>query len=816
MQARRVCFVAILFVWIPLARAEPDLPTRAVNLLQQRCSQCHSDSVSMSGLRLTAREHLLKGGTRGAAIVPGDAQKSRLYQFVSHAAQPAMPPGKQLAAEEISTLREWIDAGAQWTDTAAVASKSQWWSFQKPVAPAVPSLSSDWVRSPIDAFILAKLNAQNLKPAPEAERVQLVRRAYFDLHGLPPTPDQVRAFVSNKAPDAWEKLIDELLASPRYGEKWGRHWLDLVRYGDTSGFEQDPYNLEAWRFRDYVVKSFNDDKPYDRFVKEQIAGDELWPDDPQACTGTGYFCVGANRDMLFKVEDQNRIETLTDYVDTTSSVFLGLSVGCARCHDHKFDPIPQRDYYRMQAIFAPAVKTRVFLDYNPARGYDLAENSRQVKLRDMGSEIERLQARSKKLVLETKFAHVAPEVRKAYETDEAKRTPEQQEMVEANKKTLVVRDEDIRAGMTQEETERLHAIEKRLVSMFAGYKPPPMAPGIMDVGREAPRTYIAERGNPLVRGDRVEPGFLTVLGGGDIKEPAEDATSTGRRRALAEWLANADNPLTARVMVNRIWHYHFGRGIVATPSDYGIRGQPPSHPELLDWLAGQFVQRGWSMKQMHRMIMTSSTYRQSARSSDGAIQRDPQNIYLSHVNRRRLESEELRDAMLLVSGDLNLKMGGIPVVPPLDKDELYGIIGDPANAWVVTSDTSEHTRRSAYLMSRRAFRAPMFELFDSPDGILPCPRRENSTIAPQSLTLLNGRFTVEQSKSLAAKLEKAAPEERIANAWQRVLGRDPNPSERAKADAFLAAQKKNLGSDSAALQELVRGLFNINEFLYVE
>jgi Protein of unknown function (DUF1553). len=389
-------------------------------------------------------------------------------------------------------------------------------------------------------------------------------------------------------------------------------------------------------------------------------------------------------------------------------------------------------------------------------------------------------------------------------------------MVEANKKTLVIRDEDIRANMTQEETERLHAIEKRLVSMFAGYKPPPMAPGIMDAGREAPRTYIAVRGNPLVRGDRVEPGFLSVLGGGDVKEPPEEATTTGRRRALAEWLTAAENPLTARVMVNRIWHYHFGRGIVATPSDYGTRGQAPSHPELLDWLATQFVQRGWSIKQMHRIIMTSSVYRQSARASQEALQRDPQNIYLSHANRRRLESEELRDAMLLVSGDLNPKMGGIPVVPPLDKDELYGIIGDPASAWVVTSDAGEHTRRSVYLLSRRAFRAPMFELFDSPDGILPCPRRENSTIAPQSLTLLNGRFTVEQAKSLAAKLEKDPPEERVANAWWRVLGREPNPSERATAEAFLAAQKKNLASDSAAWRELVRGLFNINEFLYVE
>src|SRR6185295_9190479 len=308
----------------------------------------------------------------------------------------------------------WIDSGAAWPDKMTAAPKSQWWAFQKPKRPVVPVAGS--ASNPIDAFLLAKLESKSLKPAGEADRVTLARRAYYDLHGLPPTAEQVQKFVNDKSPEAYGKMIDELLASPRYGEKWGRHWLDLVRYGDTSGFEQDPYNLEAWRFRDWVIKSFNQDKPYDRFVKEQLAADELWPGDPEACTGTGYFCVGPNRDMLFKVEDQNKIETLTDFVDTTSSVFLGLSVGCARCHDHKFDPIPQKDYYRMQAIFAPAVKTRVFLDYNPARNYDLAENSRQVRLRQIGDEIDRIMSTSRKRVLAPKLAGAPPLLREALNT----------------------------------------------------------------------------------------------------------------------------------------------------------------------------------------------------------------------------------------------------------------------------------------------------------------------------------------------------------------------------------------------------------------
>ena len=626
----------------------------------------------------------------------------------------------------------------------------------------------------------------------------MIRRAYFDLHGLPPAAEKIDSFVNDKSPDAYDKLIDELLASPRYGEKWGRHWLDLVRYGDTSGFEQDPYLLYAWRYRDYVIDSFNQDKPYDRFVKEQIAGDELYPDDPVAQSGTGYFTVGPNRDMLYKVEDVNRIETLTDYVDTTGSVFLGLSVGCARCHDHKFDPIPQRDYYRMQAIFVPAEKTRVFLQYDPARGYDLAENLRHAKLREMGDQLESILRPYQKKLSDEKLAKLPADVRDAFATDEAKRTPAQRAIVEENRRKINAPPEQVRAALTPDHAAALHKIEIQLVSMFTGFKAGPFAPSVHDISREAPKTFLPQRpGKPP---EEVGPGLLTALGGGDIPEPPVDAISTGRRKALAEWIASPSNPTAARVMVNRIWQYHFGKGIVSTVSDFGVRGSAPSHPELLDWLATEFMANGWSMKKLHRQIMLSSAYRQSSTPSPEALERDAENRLLSHMNRRRLFPEEIRDSMLQSSGALNLKMGGRPVVPPVAREELYGLSQSADNMWIITANAEEQNRRSIYMLSRRTFRPAMFESFDAPDGIRSCSRREASNTAPQSLTLLNGRWTVDESKRLAAAVAKDdAGESAVAtSAWRRILGRDPDSEELERARKFVRDQKSELGSLSGA------------------
>jgi len=792
----------------PVQGISQTLPERARAVLEQRCLSCHGEQLAMSGLRLMTRDQVLQGGSRGPAVKPGDPASSLLFKTLGHTDKLAMPPTGKLPAGEVEILRAWIEKGAEWPQSKGQAASSQWWAFSKPQCPTVPEVSG--IKNPIDAFVAQKLKAVGIEPVAEADRLTLLRRACFDLHGLPPTSEQAKAFLSDTTPDAWERLVDSLLASPRYGEKWARHWLDLIRYGDTSGFEQDPYTLEAWRYRDYVIKSVNDDKPYDRFVKEQIAGDELWPDDAEARTGTGYYRVGANRDMLFKVEDLNLVEKLTDYVDTTSTVFLGLTTGCARCHDHKFDPISQRDFYRMQAIFAPAVNDRVFLEYNTARFYDIAANGREFKLRQIGAEIDRIQKPYRERFRQERIAKLSGVAQAAIALPEDKRTPEQQALVTESEKELKVTDDEVRAALSEVDRDRLHRIEKRLVSMFAGYAPPPMAPGIIDVGREAPRTYVALRGNPELPGEEVRPGFLAVLGGGDIPPPPPHAKTTGRRKALAEWLASAENPLFGRVMANRLWQYHFGQALLRTPSDFGTRAGRPSHPELLDWLATEFAGRKWSLKAMHKLIMTSDTYQRSSVASEKATQLDPGNFWLSHMNRRRLQAEEIRDAVLQVSGSLNLKVGGIPVVPPLEAEELFGLIGKPENAWVVTEDPAEHPRRSIYLLTRRTFQQPMFEAFDSPDGILSCSRRNESTTAPQSLSLLNSAFMLDQARIVASKVQA------VDEAWHRVLNRNPSESERVAAQSLVDRQTARLGSRQAALEELARGLMNLNEFLYVD
>ncbi len=798
--------IGLPLLLLPALASAAGTPEAAVAILQQRCGQCHGDSSGMSGLKVTSRENVLKGGSRGASIVPGKAAESLLYKAVAHTGDLAMPPGGALSAEDTSTIKEWIDSGAAWPSGGAPVAVSTWWSFRKPQRPQVPAGAAN----AIDAFIDRKLRAASVTPSPEADKLSLLRRATYDLLGLPPTQEQIDEFLKDSSPNAWEHLLDRLLASPRYGEKWGRHWLDLARYGDTAGFEQDPYLLLAWRFRDYVIKSFNDDKPYDRFVKEQIAGDELFPTEPEARTGTGFYRVGTNRDMLFKVEEINQVEKRNDMVDTTSAVFLGLTVGCARCHDHKFDPIPQKDYYRMEAIFAPAVNDRVFLDYNPARNYDISENSRTFRLWQIGEQIAKIEKPYKDQLRRQKIAALPDDVQAAILAKEDQRTPEQTTLVAKNANAIKVSSDEVMAALKPEDAERLQSISKRLLATFDGYGPPPMSPGLVNGGREAPRTFIAERGNPDAPGDEVHPGFLSVLGGGDIPDPPLHATSTGRRKALAEWIASPENPLFARVMANRIWQGHFGAGLVRTPSDFGVRSGSPAYPELLDWLATEFVNRKWSVKSMHKLVMMSDAYRRSANATDSAREKDPANDLISHMNRRRLESEEIRDASLAVSGDLNLKMEGTPVVPPLSREEMFGMIGNPASAWMVTPEAAEHNRRSIYMIVRRTFQQPMDQAFDSPDGVLTCPRRNESTTSPQSLALLNGGFMMERARSLATKVKSAQ------DAWQRIFGRLPSDEERTEADRFLAKQATLLGSREAANTELIRSLLNTNEFLYVD
>ncbi len=818
----RIWIAAVLVTAI--AAAAEDDTAKAQAILRSNCAQCHSKAVSMSGLDLDTRESALKGGTRGPAIVPGRAAGSKLIEAVERKGKLAMPPNQPLAAADVETLRRWIDAGAQWTGSPVPAT-SPWWAFQKVSKPASPKLSDNWAANEVDSFILDKLKAEKMRPASQASRATLARRAYLDLWGLPPTVEQVRRFAGDKSPGAWKNLIDTLLASPNYGEKWGRHWLDLVRYADTAGFELDSYIHDAWRYRDWVIDSFNSDKPYDRFIREQIAGDELFPENPVAHTGTGLYCVGPNRDLFPDQADINREETLTDFVDTTSAVFLGLTAGCARCHDHKFDPISQEDYYRVRAIFAPATKVKVALSRLESLGFDISESVREWKLREYGEQIRASQSRCQEKVRAAKMAALPEEAREALRRAGTERTPRQRELAAQFAQSAQAGEDEVRDCMNPEEAAQLREMEKALVRMYSGYRAKPFACGIADWWNVAPRTFLPAKGSRAER--EVQPGFFSILGGGEVPPPPEkrEATgpiplmpTTGRRSALAGWIANPGNPLTARVMVNRIWQYHFGRGLIATPSDFGTRSGRPAHPELLDWLAAEFVEKGWSIKVMHRLMMNSAAYRMDSTPSPEAAQRDPLNLLVSHHNRRRLSAEEIRDSMLAATGGLNPKRGGRPVVPPLTPEEKSTLTQRPADAWVLTTDTKEYSRRSIYMLQKRTFRMPMMEVFDAPETMLTCSRRDSSTTAPQSLSLFNGAFTMERARALAARLTADSDDDRTvaAEAWRRVLAREPDDAEQSRALAFLAAQSQNGTSRADSFVELVRALLNLNEFLYVD
>jgi hypothetical protein len=766
----------VAFAMIPLW-AQTDA-ARAV--LEKRCLSCHGQAQT-SGLDLRSAESAKKGGKRGPALVPGRAAESLLMRAVLREGDLKMPPGGPLPADEIALLRAWIDAGASWPKTGV--GEPEWWSFRKVVRPPAPA------GNPIDGFILRALAEKKLKPLPAADKRTLIRRAYLDLHGLPPEPAEVDAFVKNEAPDAYEKLIDRLLASPRYGERWGRHWLDVVRYADTGGFETDMYYANAWRYRDYAIQSFNEDKPYDRFVQEQIAGDEIWPDNIElngsydippekqkhleARIGTTLYTIGPTYHEAALNGEQLRYEWMTDAVDTTSSAFLGLTVACARCHDHKFDPISHRDYHRMMAIFAASEEREIPVVSKMEQFGFKSGYPRTLQVEEYKAAIQRIDqkaARRAKDEKETKLADATgKEVALKY-------TPEEKDerdrlIFELGKAALQAR------FSLQSATVLAHAEVVHDVRMTA-------------------------RGDFHGTGDKVGPGFPTVLGG------ATDIAAMDRRKALALWLTAPEHPLTARVMVNRVWAWHFGRGIVATPSDFGRQGERPSHPELLDWLASEFVSQGWSLKKLHRLILLSDAYRRSSASDGHNAKIDADNRYLWRMNRLRMDAETLRDAVLAVSGTLNLKMGGRAVIPPLTAEEKTGMWA--LNQWPVALDAAEHNRRSVYLYVKRSFPYPMFQTFDVPDSSASCPRRDTTTVAPQALALLNSEFMLEQARRLAERVRKQSaggPDLWIDTAWRLVLGRAPTASERERAQRFLA---------ESPLRELCLVLLNMNEFLYVD
>ena len=751
-------------------------------ILKDTCFKCHSHSADKvkGGLMLDSREGLLAGGDSGAAMVPGKPEESLLIKAVSYEdADLQMPPprkGDRLSAEQIEVLRQWIRDGAHWpgSDLPKTAKSKPftdedraWWAIQPMRRVEPPKVAGDtWSRDSIDRFVLQKMSAAGLKPAPEADRRTLIRRLSFDLTGLPASPEDIDRFVADPSPDAYEQLVARLLQSPRYGERWARHWLDLVRYAESDGYRVDDYRPNAWRYRDYVIKAFNDDKPYDRFIAEQLAGDEIAPNSPDAITATSFLRLWIyeynNRDAITQWQT-----ILNDVTDTTSDVFLGLGIQCAKCHDHKFDPILQKDYFRLQAYFAallprddvPAATAEEFLNYqSKLRAWE-------AKTAELRAEIDAIRRPYLDQADQDALSKLGQDLQGLIAKPRGERTPYEHQVAELAHQQVIYEEKYRTEGKIKgADRERLDALRKELAK-FDELKPASL-PDVMtatDVGPFAPATYVPKKKEL----GAIDPGILTLLDPAPAKiQPLPSApNSTGRRAELARWLTQPDNPLTSRVMVNRVWQYHFGRGLSVNASDFGRLGETPTHPELLDWLATEFVRNGWSLKKLHEVIVTSATYRQAADHPDLAagMTKDPDNKLLWHATIRRLEAEQIRDAMLAVSGELDLAPGGASVPP-----------GKP--------------RRTVYTKVMRNTRDPFLEVFDLPEGFTSTSKRNITTTPVQSLTMINGKFTLERARALAQRLLTSGRVEhadQIEEAFRQVLGRQPAPDERRMAASFL-------------------------------
>jgi len=778
-------------------------------LLADKCFTCHGQSA-MGGLRLDSREGMLKGGASGIpAVVPGDPEKSRMILAVRRLdSKLQMPPGDKLTADQIADLETWIRAGASWGEATdarapdkAAVDVQKFWSFQPVKHRSPPAVkNSGWVRTEVDRFILARLEEKKLKPVADIDKRALIRRATFDLTGLPPTPGEVEEFLKDKSDTAFAKVVDRLLASPQYGEKWGRHWLDVVRYADTSGCNSDFPIPSAYKYRNYVINSFNHDKPYDQFVREQIAGD-LLPAQTEAerfehVIATGYLAISRR----FGSRNNEFHLTIDDTIDNIGKAFLGLSISCARCHDHKYDPIPTSDYYALYGIFSSTryafPGTEIYRhtnDFVPLASGDAAERliKWQTELSGYDDKIERLN--DQKGALERK-------AKREKEKQGAESAPARDDEKAASGRTLesiVAELARIKARVTELEEQ-----EPRIEKAYA-----------VSEGTPA-NARIFRKGDPRNKGDEVPRGFLQVLGGSRVPD---DEKGSGRVE-LARWLTSSDNPLTARVMVNRIWQYHFGRGLVQTPNDFGTRGKAPTHPELLDYLARKFVESGWSVKAMHRLIMLSRAYQLSSQDDPRNAEADPGNDLQWRFNRRRLEAEEIRDSMLAISGSLDRSMGGPHPFPP-EKDWRY-------TQHVQFIADYDSNRRTVYLMQQRIRKQRLFEVWDGADTNATTPQRPVSTTPVQALFMLNDPFVHKQADLFAVRIGMAFGDDmrRITLGYELAFGRPPSKEELRIGIDYLRRVADELKSTAvpveqqprAALGSYCRMLFSSSEFLFVD
>ncbi len=938
-----------------VAAAEPEadsaVPARKVDfgrevrpLLAKRCYSCHGPDKAKGGLRLNVRDAALAELDSGAhAIVPGDVENSELVNRVASTDKSdRMPPeGAPLSSEQVDLLRRWVAQGAVWEEH---------WAFQRPVPQAPPAVKNPaWVRTPIDAFILHKLEQNQLAPSAPADKRVLMRRAYYDLTGLPPTPEEAAAFLQDAAPDAYERLIDRLLASPRYGERWGRHWLDVVRYADTNSFERDGVKPHAWRYRDYVIRAFNEDRPYDQFVREQLAGDELPQTTNDGLIATGYYRLGLWDDEPAD-RQQATFDVLDDIVATTGQVFLGLTVNCARCHDHKIDPIPQRDYYSLVSFFrgvtpmaysgpnvevpifpSPAAReeyaaktrdlqARVNAAQSRVTGFEesfrgLYEKSFAAALAPGANDLDDLEFRfyrdtwsrlpvfddlkpetvgrlpdqvitlapatrdtgfgfvftgvikaprdgdytftldaddGARLIVDGKpvveydgehelgsprqgsitlapgrvpfrleyfqkthkfglnLAWSGPEMELRPLSARPKHTPPLHELIRSHGARLLGKDKFDEYERSRGELEKLK--HEKIPAEFALC--------VTEFGRQPPDTFILARGNAHVAGEKVEPAFPVLFAAPQpvIPPPAGDAKSSGRRLALANWVASPDNLLTARVMVNRVWQHHFGRGIVRSPNNFGQLGDRPTHPELLDWLAAEFIRGGWKLKSLHKLIMTSSAWQMSSQGSPEGLQRDPANELFWRFDMRRLGAEEVRDSIYAVNGRLNLKMYGPGVYPEIPAEVMAGQ-SVPGQGWGKSSP-EEQARRSVYIHVKRSLITPVLADFDFADTDGSCAARFATTQPTQALSMLNSRFIHAAAADFAERLWREAPNDPVAQVRRGLklaLCRDADEREVQEGIALMQVFETKHGHDRRqALNLYCLLILNLNEFMYVD
>jgi mono/diheme cytochrome c family protein len=840
----------------PAVSADDVAEARAI--LTANCLKCHGPTKQKGGLRFDTRDGLLAKGDSGSpAVIPGKPTASELIRRVTATdATVRMPPeAAALTVAQVETLRKWIEAGASVpsagpgtagrTQLVVTDDDRRHWSF-RPLARVEPPAVADPVRArtPIDRFILAGLAATGLKPAPPATREHLIRRVTFDLTGLPPTPDEVEAFVTAADLDvAYTAVVDRLLASPRYGERWGRHWLDVARYADSAGYESDADRPAAYHFRDFVIRALNDDLPFDLFVRRQLAGDETDPDDPRAVAATGFLAAGPSADLPDKLLEEERLRQryieLDDMVATTGAALLGLTVGCARCHDHKFDPIPTRDYYRLLAALHSGDRAEVPLGTRAE-----VERYRRAKAA-WDKERAAAEARLKEWLDGQKKA-LGPAVRgrkidglpladadKALLRDKPD-SPDARALAKKHEKALAAADADWRAAMDDAARRRWD----ELTADFAAIrnrepKSPPIALTFHDSGAKPAASWLFHRGDFHDKGTPVELGFLTVLTRdkpaaeywAEARAAGDRADTTYQRRALAAWVTDPDHgagALLARVMVNRVWQHHFGEGLVRTPNDFGVRGDRPTHPELLDWLASDFVAHGWRLKRLHRLIVLSAAYQQG-NSSDGTA--DPDNRLLGRMRPRRLEAEALRDAILAVSGTLNPEMYGPAVKPPIPADAMVARNLKTPYPKDIPDGPSVH-RRSVYVFHKRVIPLPIFQAFDTPDAQQCTGRRNVTTVAPQALALLNDPFVRARAGDFAGRLLTEAGDEpgrQVERAYRLAFGRPPTAAERDAGVEFLdrrardrSARDPKSDARRSALTDYCQALFGLNEFVYVD